>query len=79
MPLGLTVPDQTLYNPRRIQIRQYKSDQAAQLEEQIQNYQDFDRYLLCDDDSFAGCYFFHSLFAGVDMDNPNGASAALWI
>jgi hypothetical protein len=37
---------------------------VGQLEKEIQTYHDFDTYLLRDDDSVAGRYFFHSLFVG---------------
>jgi hypothetical protein len=62
--LGLIAPGQTLDNARRHQLRQYKKNQGIQLEAQIQTSEDVHTHLLRDDHHFAGCYFFHSLFAG---------------
>jgi hypothetical protein len=62
--LELIVPGQTLSNRRRHQLCQYRKSQGTQLEAQIQTDEDFHRRLLPDDEHFAGCYFFQSLFTG---------------
>jgi hypothetical protein len=62
--LGLTVPAQTLYIARRLQLRQCRRNQAAELKEQIQTYKDCDTYLLRDDHCLAGCSLFYGLLAG---------------
>jgi hypothetical protein len=69
--LGLSVPPQTLYNARRIQLRQYRSNQAIALEAQIPTYDDYHTRLLPDDNRFVGCYFFQSRFTDTLIRTDN--------
>jgi hypothetical protein len=67
LQLGLSIPRQTLYNARRIQPRQYRSNQAAALETQIPTYDDYHTRLLRDDNRLAGCYFFQNRFTDTTI------------
>jgi hypothetical protein len=60
--LGLNISGEMLYNVRRNQLRQYRTGQAVQLENEISTDSDFETCFLRDRDHFAGCYFFTLFF-----------------